>query len=320
MTNQKFVTTVTLNAAIDITYKLSSLRTGHIHRVGTCHKEPGGKGINVAKVLKAFHIPVIATGFAGGFNGKSICNMLDLFAVKHDFEPAAGESRLCITILDEEAGSQTELLEKGPVISEEEYGGFRRRLQKLAKLSEFVVFSGSLPSGLPSYTYKDLVGIVQLLGVKAVVDTSGESLKEAIKAKPFMIKPNFQELIEMTNRTTWSEDDIYDWIIHCQNLGISYPFVSMGENGLFAVIHGERWKVVPPKLQAVNTVGCGDTLIAALIAKMIEGKKTAEVLRAAAAAAAANAMEERAGVISLEKWNELKKSVAILRNGKEYYS
>lgn len=306
------ITTVTLNPAIDITYSIPDFKVNEIHRVEKTVKEPGGKGLNVAKVIKALNVPVTASGLAGGNNGRFICERLDTYSISHSFEPIKEESRLCLNIIDR-THSQTEILERGPKISSEEFTYFKERLASLAKKSEFVVFSGSLPSGLPRDTYAQLVAMVQDLGPKAIVDTSGEPLKEALKSRPFMVKPNLEELSAIYEKTAFSEQRIWDILEDWQKSGIACSIVSLGSKGLVANIYGTKWRVIPPKVQAVNTVGCGDTLVGAMAAGLLHKEPIETCLINASAAAAANALEMKAGSFSQEAYNRLQSEIKLIK-------
>jgi tagatose 6-phosphate kinase len=306
------ITTVTLNPAIDITYYINDFHGKGMHRIQKIYKEPGGKGINVAKVIRALGIPVTTTGFIGGYNGRWIKDKLDQLHLKNEFERVMAESRLCLNILDDKTLNETELLELGPTISSIEYNRLKNRLEILSKKSKFVSFSGSLPSGLENDTYAELIELVQRNGAKAVLDTSGVPLKSALASKPFMIKPNRSELASLLDQSEISEEEILKVMREWHETGIACTVVSLGSDGFIANIKGQYLKVIPPKIQPVNTVGCGDTLVAALMAGVYRGKETQEYLCEGAAAAATNALEERAGVISLETMNQLREKVQIV--------
>ncbi|NHN33451.1 1-phosphofructokinase family hexose kinase [Paenibacillus agricola] len=197
------ITTVTLNAAIDKTYYLPSFGLGQVSRVQRMFAEPGGKGINVARVIQQLGYPVIATGFVGGHNGRFIENALSQQGIEHDFIHVEGESRLCLNVIEESKGSSTELLEQGPVISEEAWQLMQAKLAHLAARSRIVCFSGSLPQGVPDDGYAQLIAIVKQAGCLAFLDTSGSALLQGIKALPDFVKPNEDEVRALLTQVGW---------------------------------------------------------------------------------------------------------------------
>jgi tagatose 6-phosphate kinase len=188
------ITTVTLNAAIDKTYYLPQFGLAQVSRVQRMFAEPGGKGINVARVIHQLGYPVIATGFAGGHNGRFIESALTEQGIQHEFIHIEGESRICLNIMDESTGASTELLEQGPSISAEAWLFMQTKLAQLAARSRIVCFSGSLPQGVPANGYAQLIDIVKRAGCLAFLDTSGAALLHGIAAKPDFVKPNEDEL------------------------------------------------------------------------------------------------------------------------------
>lgn len=307
------ITTVTLNAAVDKTYYLSSFEEQKVNRVSRMYSEPGGKGINVAKVLQQLGTHVMATGFVGGFNGKYICTRLDNMGIEHRFVTVEGESRLCLNIIDETRRSQTEILESGPVISADEWERLKEQIDRLAAKSEFVVFSGSLPKGLKQDAYAELTRIVHQHDAKPIVDTSGVGLQMSLKEKPFMVKPNRDELISLMETDSLRENDILEVMGNWGEQGIPLVIVSLGSEGSLVSHNGEFFKVTPPVIEAVNAVGSGDAMVAGIAAGLASGLSTEETLTLATAVAAANALEHKAGSIDPHNVNTLKEKVHINR-------
>ncbi|WP_265738504.1 1-phosphofructokinase family hexose kinase [Pseudalkalibacillus salsuginis] len=233
------ITTVTLNPAIDITYYIPAFQSNQIHRVDSMYKEPGGKGINVAKVIKTLKAPVMVTGMIGGNNGRTICHLLDSYSIPHDFQPVSGESRLCLNIIDQHS-HQTEILEQGPEVSEKELGIFKRHLEELSKKSKFVIFSGSLPAGVPQYAYGELIDLVQHHGAKAIVDTSGKALEFALAAKPFMVKPNIDEVQEIYGQKKLTKEEVWKIIESWHHSGITASLISYGAEGMIVRIDAQH--------------------------------------------------------------------------------
>jgi tagatose 6-phosphate kinase len=305
------ITTVTLNAAIDKTYYLTSFSLDKVNRLNEMHAEPGGKGNNVAKVLKTLNIPVTASGFVGGFNGNWITQKLDLLEINHSFVETYGESRICLNIIDERTGSQTEILENGPEIDDRSWEKMKKKMDELAKQSKLIIFSGSLAKGLPNDSYAQLIQIVQSNGAKAILDSSGAPLKEALNATPFMIKPNRQELEDLMGEKLLDEHQILNALREMHQKGIPLIVASLGEAGMLACYKGTYYRVSPPSIKAINAVGCGDSLVAGITAGIYQGIGIEESLIVGIAAASANALEKRAGIINGNLLDELKQQVKI---------
>lgn len=275
--------------------------------------EPGGKGINVAKVLHRLGLESVATGFVGGHSGENILALLEARGIRHQFVTVAGESRLCLNLIDETAGIQTEVLEAGPSIGVADWERLKETVAQLAGDSEYVVFSGSLPAGVDSGAYAELVQVVQQRGAKAIVDTSGEPLAKVLAAKPFMVKPNESELAVLLGKEahTLGTEEIRDAMNRWHDTGIPLVAVSLGSEGSLVSYEGTCYKVTPPKVELVNPVGCGDTFVAGMAAGLARGLSSEDTIVLATAAAAANAEERQAGCVAVEKLADLQKRVKV---------
>ena len=216
------ILTVTLNAAIDKRYVVNNFKTGEVNRVKECTYVPGGKGLNVSKPASIYGAEVTATGFVGGYAGAYIENALKPFGIKSAFYHVAAESRSCINIWDEVNKVQTEFLEPGFTLTEEDFAGFEEKFRNLVKEAKVVAMSESVPKGLDGTAYQRLIKIVKEAGIPVILDTSGKLLEMGIKAAPTMIKPNIDEIRMLTGKNC---DDIQDIIdaakeIHAKGLEI----------------------------------------------------------------------------------------------------
>ncbi|MCP2336927.1 1-phosphofructokinase family hexose kinase [Actinomadura rupiterrae] len=189
------ILTVTLNAALDVTYEVGALEQGGSHRVRTVRERAGGKGINVARVAGALGCEVVATGLLGGVVGDLIRDDLDAAGLAHDFLPISGPSRRTLTIVETETGEATVLNEAGPQVRPEEWRAFLDHFRALAESASVVVLSGSLPPGLPADAYAELV---RLAPGKVVLDADGGALTRGVAGRPDVIKPNAEELLRAT--------------------------------------------------------------------------------------------------------------------------
>src|SRR5471032_1972532 len=171
------IITVTLNAAIDKSLSVPNFRLGRRHRTVEQRTIAGGKGVNIARTLKALGQPVIATGFAGGATGTHIVEQLTEESILNDFVRIREESRTNTSVLDPTTGEQTEINEQGPRVEPDEIELFREKLLYLARGAAIVVFAGSLPRGLEPDFYAQLIREVRKLDVMTVVDSDGDALR-----------------------------------------------------------------------------------------------------------------------------------------------
>lgn len=306
------ITTVTLNAAIDKTYYVNHFELGGVQRISRQISEPGGKGNNVAKVIALLGGEVTATGFVAGSSGSFIEKSLKDRGIQTSFVRVAGESRVCLNIIDESDGTSTELLEQGPVINENQVTEIKKTIHRLALQSSIVVLSGSLPPDAPADLYADLIGIIQSTNARVFLDTSGAGLSSGLKAQPYFVKPNETELAQWMGRDRLVEAA---WVEAAQKLsgeGIAQVCVTLGDRGAIAFIDGKGYRVIPPSIQAVNTVGCGDSFVAGMAFAEERGDSPAEKLRIASAAAAANAMSDKAGHIDYKLFQDYVKQVQVV--------
>ncbi len=228
------IITVTLNSAIDKTLSVPNFRLGRRHRTVEQTTMPGGKGVNVARVLKALGQPVIATGFAGGATGTRIVDQLTQLSVLSDFVRIREESRTNTAVIDPTTGEQTEINERGPKVSEQEVELFVDKLLYLAKGASTCVFAGSLPRDVDSDIYAGLIRELRRLGVETIVDTDGDPLRRAVRAEPDVISPNVLEAEELVGHEF--TDDADDWSIAAREmceLGAREAIMTMGD-GCFA--------------------------------------------------------------------------------------
>src|SRR4051794_1022853 len=201
------IITVTLNAAIDKTLAVPSFRLGQRHRAVEQTAMAGGKGVNIARALKALGQPVIATGVAGGPTGTRIIEHLTEEAILNDFVHIREESRTSTAVVDPTSGEQTEINERGPRVSEAELELFVDKLLYLAKGAGVCVFAGSLPRGLDVDLYARLVDEMQKLGVTTILDSEGEPLRLGTRAGPSVVTPNELEAEELVGHEFADEED-----------------------------------------------------------------------------------------------------------------
>lgn len=290
------ITTVTLNASIDKAYKINgSIQNGTVMRVDICQNTAGGKGLNVARVTKLCGSQVLATGLVGGFNGAYLESLLDKDEIAHCFAHIKGETRSCINILDNTYHS-TEYLEPGCEVSTEEIQYFLEEIfPKTIAQSSVITISGSAPKGVESNIYQKMIEIAKAEGKKIILDTSSVFMQEGMKAIPTMVKPNQEELEAIYHQKIQKLEDIIILAKKMQATGILYVVVSLGKDGALMVSPDGIYQAIPPKVEVVNTVGCGDSMVAAFGVALERELSPKDALKYAVSVASANALSEKTG-------------------------
>jgi len=305
------ILTVTLNAAIDKRYVVEEFKVGEVNRVKECAYVPGGKGLNVAKPIAITGTEVVATGFVGGYAGMYIEDSLKEYNVKSAFYRLKEESRSCINIWDEKNRVQTEFLEPGFTVNEEQFEGFVEKFTELVGEAEVVAMSGSVPKGLDETAYPRLIKIVRAAGKKVILDTSGKLLAAGIEACPTMIKPNIDEIRMLTGKECNDIAEIMEAAKLIHEKGVEVVAVSLGADGSLVVCDSGVYRAIVPRINAVNTVGCGDSMIAGFAMGFAEGLSIEESLRKASAISAASALCQETGKFRLEDMNQILSQVEI---------
>jgi 1-phosphofructokinase family hexose kinase len=312
------IITVTLNAAIDRTLAVPNFRLGRRHRAVDQTTMAGGKGVNVARVLKALGQPVIATGVAGGGTGTRIIEQLTEEAILNDFVRIREESRTSTAVVDPTSGEQTEINERGPSVSEAELELFSDKLLYLAKGAGVVVFAGSLPRGVPDDLYARLVQEVKKLGATTVLDSEGEALRLATRAEPTVVTPNETEAEELVGHEFSDDEDRLPAVREIAELGAQEAIMTL-QSGCLGLV-GEagdrqlhRVSLDPTLVEPVSTVGSGDAFLAGFVAARYRGDSPDDCLRFAVACGAESVRHMGAGVIDPRDVERLTAEVAVER-------
>jgi len=292
------IVTVTLNAAIDRTLTVPNFQRGQRHRASAGVTLAGGKGINVARALKALGIPVVATGFVGGDTGTRIVEHLTEEAILNDFVHIAGESRTSTAVVDPTGGSYTEINEWGPAVSAEELEALLEKLRYLTQGAELVVFAGSLPRDVPDDFYAEAARELSRRQVPIVLDIEGEPLRLAVEAEPFLVSPNQSEAEALVGQEFHDDEDFRIALESIADMGARSVLITT-ERGCVALLREEReaqrFRAFAPRVEPVSAVGSGDVLLAGYLAGRHVGRTHEESLRSAVAAGAASTLEVGAG-------------------------
>ena len=277
--------TVTFNPAIDYCLKVENLKFGKTNRSSNEQMYFGGKGINVSLILKELDTPSVALGFVAGFTGKKLENELIESGITTDFiHLKQGNTRINIKLKGEK---ETEINADGPTVSQDEIEMLFDKLSVL-KDGDTLVLAGSIPKSLPDDVYEKILERTKEKDIRIVVDATGNLLINTLKYKPFLIKPNLDELQEIFETELKTDEQIIACAKILQQKGAKNVLVSLGENGaIFIDESGKSYKQKALGGKAVNTVGAGDSMIAGFLSGIEKGTEYALKLSCAAAGATA---------------------------------
>ncbi|MCE5286226.1 MAG: 1-phosphofructokinase [Pelosinus sp.] len=305
------IVTITLNPALDRTLYMPRFLKGQVNRVECERTDPGGKGINVAKAVKALEQDVVVTGFLGENNTELFTKYFQQENIEEAFVRVTGNTRVNIKVVDEENSEVTEINFSGVSPTKTDFCQLEDKIYSLAKECEWIVLSGNLPSNMPIDIYAQFIKNLHKYNCKVILDTSGEALQAGILAKPYAVKPNIDELSALLGKKITMENGLAEGISYLKQAGISLIVVSMGQNGALAVNDSEAFLVKPPVVTVGSTVGAGDTMVAGLAVGLARGLDLAETMRLSAAAAAAAVMLPGTQAATLQTVNNLLAQVQI---------
>lgn len=307
------IITVTLNTALDVTYRVAALRPHTTHRVLDTAERPGGKGVNVARVLAALGHRTVVTGFAGGRSGDELRRLLAAAApaglLTDALVPTTGPTRRTVAVVDAATGDTTMFNEPGPTVGPAEWAALLDVYRELlaAPDTTAVALCGSLPPGLPVGAYAELVREARAAGVFVLLDTSGEPLRRGLAARPDLIKPNADELTGLTGfaEPARAAGD-------ARRRGARAVAASLGAAGMLAVTEEGDWRARPPGRLAGNPTGAGDSAVAGLLSGLAEGLPWPERLAHAVALSAATVQATAAGEFDRAAYEDVLARVVVV--------
>ncbi|HUN78919.1 MAG TPA: 1-phosphofructokinase family hexose kinase [Solirubrobacteraceae bacterium] len=308
------IITVTLNAAIDKSLSVPNFRLGRRHRTVEQRTMAGGKGVNIARALKALGQPVIATGLAGGATGTQIVERLTEESILNDFVRIREESRTNTSVLDPTTGQQTEINERGPAVSEREVELFREKLLYLARGAAIVVFAGSLPRGVEADIYANLIRDLQRMEVTTVIDTDGDPLRHAIRAEPDVVSPNAIEAEELVGHEFADEEERSLAVREIVALGAREVIVTLADGCVAQVLvdgHPALHRVRIEPREPVAKRGSGDAFLAGYVAARYTGASPTECLRFGVACGAESTGRLGAGLLDRREVQRLAHEVQL---------
>ncbi|MEM7117409.1 MAG: 1-phosphofructokinase [Chloroflexota bacterium] len=297
--------TVTLNPAVDRELTVPALEFNSVLRATAWQVDCGGKGFNVSRMLMSLGEPSVALGFAGGRSGELLRDGLSALGIKTNFVWVEGETRTNVSIVSETHDDYIKANEPGPTIRADDQGRLLAQVKKLAQADDWWVLAGSLPPGVPTTFYADVLAILNEAGAKAILDTSGDALQHGCVGRPFLAKPNETELGKLTGLPVSTEAEIITAVRAMQTRGVEHVVVSLGKAGAL-LVEGERaTRIASPTIEERNPIGAGDSMVGGLVWGLSQGFSVAEALRWGIACGAATASLSGTAVGSRELVEEL---------------
>ncbi len=302
------ILTVTLNAALDLTYRVPRLLPHAEHRVDQALERPGGKGVNVARVLAALGHETVVTGFAGGPTGETLRRLLadSPGPLTDALLPITGTTRRTVGVVDAATGDTTQLNEAGPDVTPAEWAAFDDRYGHLLRDARAVALCGSLPPGVPVGAYAHLVRQARARHIPVLLDTSGEPLRRGIAARPDLVKPNAAELAALTGST-----DPHRAALDARRRGAHAVAASLGPDGMLALTPDGTWHAAPPKPLTGNPTGAGDSAVAGLLSALLDNLPWPDRLTRAVALSAATVRAPAAGEFDRAVYEDLLQRVRV---------
>lgn len=280
--------TITLNPSVDYIVEVEELNIGGLSRMKRDLKLPGGKGINVSRVLNQLDAENTALGFLGGFTGRYVNDRLQEESMLTDFVTIASDTRINIKL---KHGEETEINGLGPDISEAEAEQLLQKLSALQK-DDIVILSGSIPPSLGEDFYERLIRVSNQRGAEFVIDTTGEALLKALKHRPLLVKPNHHELAELYDTELNSMEDVVVYGRKLLEGGAKNVLVSMAAEGALLITESAVYHAKVPAGQVKNSVGAGDSMIAGFVGTLVQTGDPLTAFRTGVAAGSATAFAD----------------------------
>ncbi|NMX94183.1 MULTISPECIES: 1-phosphofructokinase [unclassified Pseudomonas] len=279
------ILTLTLNPALDLTVQLARLEPGAVNRSETLLTHAAGKGVNVAQVLADLGHYVSVGGFLGAQNPEAFEALIASRGFGDAFIRVPGETRSNIKIAEED-GRVTDINAPGPLVSERAQEQLLKLIAVIGPEFDAVVVAGSLPRGVSPQWFQGLLETLKDLGLKVALDTSGQALRAGLKAAPWLIKPNTEELAEALDCPTQTVAQQARAAEHLHAQGVEHVVVSHGADGVNWFSPNAALHATPPKVSVASTVGAGDSLLAGMLHGLLSGEAPEQTLRRATAIAA----------------------------------
>jgi 1-phosphofructokinase family hexose kinase len=300
-----------LNPAVDVFYTVEELRSGSTLVDLPARVYPAGKGLNVARVVKTLGEDVTVIGLMGEDDHRRFTRYLDGSEIGHLLYQVPGDIRINMTIREQSTSGISHFNSVGPALSsriQDEFLGFVR---PYISAGDFWCLSGGVPQGFDASIYADLIGLCRHQGVETLLDTRGNPLKLGVRAKPLAIKPNIAELESFFGEQVQGVHHIALKGKRFLDMGIRYAFITLGSDGMIAIHENDCLLCSPPQVKTVDTVGCGDALVAGIIVAQKRNFSFSEMCRMAVACGTSKSMHEGPGVVTRDEIWQLMEDIQI---------
>jgi 6-phosphofructokinase 2 len=282
------VITITPNPAIDICTAVAEVVPIRKLRCAAARRDPGGGGINVARVVQRLGGDVGAIYPAGGMTGKLLQRLVEREGVRSFAISVAEETREDFTVVDEKSGNQYRFVLPGPSVSEAEWTACLSTLEMMEQTPAYVVASGSLPPGVPDGFYAAVARIAKLRGSRVIVDTSGQALSRVLKEGVYLVKPNLRELQELVDASLPDENS---QVNACRKLiaagSAEIVVLTLGADGALLVTSDAAYVARAPEIPVVSAVGAGDSFVGGMVRNLAGGSSVVDAFRYGVAAGSA---------------------------------
>jgi tagatose 6-phosphate kinase len=305
------ILTLGTTPAVQRSMTFARLEIDAVNRTADVLQYASGKSINAARVLHALGEPVTCTGFVGGDTGEFLLSDLDDAEIEHRFVRVEPSTRLCITLVDQTAGTATELIEEARAISAHCFDQLLAKFHQALPALSGVMLCGSLPKNAPVDFYANCVSAAQSAGKFVLLDAVGEPLTRALAFGPTIVKPNRHELSQTVNALVETDEQLKAAVVQLVERGTRWAVITDGSRETVASDGKTFWKISTPRVKVVSPIGSGDAFAAGLAAGVLRGQEVPEACRLACACGAANAMSSRAGDVNPADLPDLIRQVQI---------
>jgi tagatose 6-phosphate kinase len=282
-----------------------------VNRAATTLDGAAGKSINVAKVLKTLGEQPVATGFLGGDRGEFLRVALMDKGIESDFVTVSTGTRQCLTMIDESAGTHTELVEESHPVKPADFDKLMAVVRRRASECRALVMSGTTVTGGPANLYFDCAKLAEKAGALSVVDAHGTALMAALKARPGLVKPNRAELAATVGREFKDDVEVMNAMRDVCERGAQRMVVTAGKEPALAFDGKTFWRIIQPQIEVMNPIGSGDACTAGLVLRLLRGDDLGEACRWGCAAGAANALTLMTGEVEVEDVRRLAREIEV---------
>lgn len=300
--------TCTMNLAIDLFIETEEMHPFMVNRTKEDDIQANGKGVNVSLVLKMLDFPSTALGFSAGFTGKYIEDYLQQKQIQTDFIEVPGMTRINVFTQVNQTGEEYKLVNQGPEIPQTAVHNFLNQIRVL-QAEDYLCVSGSLPRGLSPKVLIEISRICQEKGIHLIIDSSDQEVMDCLPYRPFLLKPNEEELSSWFGRKMVTDEDYFVYGQRLVELGAENVLLSLGEKGAILFTKDRVFRGNSPKGKVVNTACAGDTMLGAFLAGYMNRRPLDETLRKSIAAGSSTAF--RKGLTDFLDVEELSKQIKI---------